>query len=394
MTRRWLAAVAALLLLGTAACGGTTAAGGIPDEVMLRPDDIDGGSAISAAPDQSRHPLPPAPCEPLPSEPPVESRTVAFQAGRHRVFEYVARGQLWAPTAVREAIAQCPGEYHIAATDLGYRDTMLIGHDSAAYYIGTTGDYFVAVLVVDDLTLAADYGQRAMARAGAKREPDVEMRTPTEPPRWVSYAAEVTGLRPGKNDRTLLIDVLVPECSRDRKVTYLSETVKGAVHANVVYEVQEPGACLSKIPATVTLTTKAPLGDREIVLNSDTIAWGRTATGYRRCTGPFGCATPPADHCAQGWLDVVRGGMDVPKHSSYTFEHCDQTWLIVSVDETAGECGPVEGQRPGCAAEPRVQRWFLRFETGWQVKTATREAGCPAGLDIPTRLCEGLPAPR
>jgi len=397
VTRRWLAAVAALLLLATAACGGTTAAGGIPDGVMLQPDDIDGGTAISAVPDQGKNPLPPAPCEPLPTAAPGESRTVAFQVGRHQVFEYVARGQLWAPNAVREAIAQCPGEYRITAADVGYQGSLLIGTDHGAYYVGASDEYFVAVLVIDDTTFAADFGQRAMERAGAKRDPDVEMHVPTpaESPRWVSYAAEVTGVRPGKNDRTLLIDVLVPECSRNRQVTYLDESVKGTVHANVVYEVHEPGACQTRVPATVTLTAKAPLGDREIVLNSTGPAWGRTAAGYRKCTGPFGCDTPPADHCAQGWIDVVTGSLDVPKHSSHRVEHCDPSWLIVSVNETAGECGPVEG-RPGCVAEPLVQRWFLRWEAAswWQVKAATREAGCPRAIDIPARLCEGLPKPR
>ncbi|MEV6597578.1 hypothetical protein AB0M36_12010 [Actinoplanes sp. NPDC051346] len=68
---------------------------------------------------------------------------------------------------------------------------------------------------------------------------------------------------------------------------------------------------------------------------------------------------------------------------------------MLDIDTAAGACGPVDGgTRPGCTAEPRVSRYFLRFDRGWKTVDRSKGAGC-AGVhavapEFPTALCKGL----
>jgi hypothetical protein len=73
-------------------------------------------------------------------------------------------------------------------------------------------------------------------------------------------------------------------------------------------------------------------------------------------------------------------------------EYCDQQWMVLTVDVNAAACGA--GGRPGCSAEPKVTRYFLRFDSYWRVIAFTTSGGCTAvkarASDFPDSICEDL----
>lgn len=252
--------------------------------------------------------------------------------------------------------------------------------------------------------MLAAAGLVAAGCAGTTALPGTPSRpgTAAQPRDWTTFAAEVTGVRPGPDPRTALVDVSLPaghpDCARNPHVTYLEEE-SGRVYANIVFEsarAQQVGGCPQQAPAAVALTAAGPLAGRDIVLNSMS-TWTAGQPGYRRCDSQLGCR-PPADHCDPTWVIAAVSGMDVPQHSSRDVLHCDRSWLIMEINTSAGACGPVEGQRPSCSAPPRITRWFLRFDNGWHTVAGTRRAGCrdvrAAEPAFPERLCRGLPAVR
>jgi hypothetical protein len=250
-----------------------------------------------------------------------------------------------------------------------------------------------------DSTYVNGLGMRALERAGGAAG---AMQPTSEPSAvWTEYSAEVTGVRRGSNDRTALIDIAVPagrpDCARDPRITNYTEE-NGRVYANVV--VSSAGAAIvgacprpDRTPAVVTLTAPGPLGDRALVLNQE--AWTPDGDGYRRCDRTLGC-DPPRDPCDPRLLSAVRDGMDVPRNSAYTVEHCDPRWLVMSIDVNSTACGA--GGRPGCSAPPSVRRYFLRYDGRWTVIASTTDAGCAGVLPhepaFPRDVCANLPAPR
>jgi hypothetical protein len=200
-------------------------------------------------------------------------------------------------------------------------------------------------------------------------------------------------------DGTLLVEVSLPDgpagCARNPRITYYTEE-NNTIYANVVFDSdrsQLVGGCPATVAATVTLTSASAsataIGDRAVVLNQQ--AWALRGAVYGRCPADIGC-TPPADHCAAGWTLAAFNGLDVPRHSARTVEHCDQTWLIMKVDVNSAACGA--GGRPGCSAPPSVTRYFLRFRNGWEQFAQTRKGGCDAvgAADpiFPEGLCRDL----
>ncbi|MEN3307047.1 MAG: hypothetical protein V7603_3249 [Micromonosporaceae bacterium] len=220
---------------------------------------------------------------------------------------------------------------------------------------------------------------------------------PGGPATWTAYAADVTGVRRGSDARTLLIDVSLPaghpDCARAPRVDQYTEENR-SIYANVVFESARSGVvggCPAAAPGVATLRAPGPVGDRVVVLNQQ--AWAPDGPRYRRCDPVLGCA-PPADHCDTTWVLAAVNGLDVPRNSARNIAHCDQAWLVLTLDVNSTACGA--GGRPGCSAPPSVSRYFLRFTApGWRVVARTAEGGCRAVLavapDFPRALCAHLP---
>jgi hypothetical protein len=227
-------------------------------------------------------------------------------------------------------------------------------------------------------------GQSGVAAPGASSEP-------------APYAAEVTGVRPGPAPTVLLIDVSLPAggdgCARDLKAEVFDEE-EGRVYVHVTFQSpgeEVAGGCPSQAPAVATLTTPEPLGTRVVIVNEH--AWAPTGGAYRRCAEDVGC-TPPADHCDPAWELAAFNGLDVPRHAARDFEHCDQSWLVMTVDLNSSACG---AGRPECSVPPSVTRYFLRWHDGWEEFAQTKSGGCgvvrAAAPAFPQALCEHLRAP-
>ncbi len=418
MSRRLLLILLAAVTV--AGCGGRTGArdtSGVPDEVMLQSEDLDGAQVATGGPDQSVHPIPPRPCGSGPSPSPSAERLIKATFGRYQVYEYVARYPAGlaerAVDDLRGQLSRCvpPADaerYQVLAQDSSgvlFLREYHNGDATAAYYLGHAESYLVAVLEIGtttpngDPTIASDLGRKAVTRAGGMPGTPRQPTTPAGPARWTTYEAEVTGVRRGPDPRTLLVDVVLiaghPECARNPRVDQYTEE-NTIIHANVVFEsarAQVVGGCPEKAAAVATLTAPQPIGERIVVLNQQ--AWAPEGSGYRRCDPELGCH-PPADHCDPAWIRAAISELDVPRHSYWNTEHCDAGWLIVTVDVNSSACGA--GGRPGCSAPPAVTRYFLRFDTRWRVVAGTTAAGCAAVLraepSFPRNLCERLPATR
>ena len=296
MKRLTTASSVLVVTLALLACASAVHAEGPPaidDSVMLSAQDVPGSRISPGGPTSPVHGLPPQPCGYTPTAPAAERViTIEFDDERHHAYEYVAQypsGQAReALEQLREKLAACPrpapGErYKILAEE---SNGLLLVHDfpdgdeMAAYYIGYTGDYLIAVMEVGqrnlggDPTTASDLGGTAIRKAGGVRGTPIET-PPSGPDQWIEYQAEVTGVRNGPDPRTLLIDVLIPSgdgCARDPEVTYLTEE-NNQIHANVVVgTLESPGKdCSAKKAGVATLTAASPVGDRLVVLNQE--AW-------------------------------------------------------------------------------------------------------------------------
>ncbi|WP_344617173.1 hypothetical protein [Dactylosporangium salmoneum] len=227
---------------------------------------------------------------------------------------------------------------------------------------------------------------------GGSAEPTVDPGRPE----WGTFAVTVTGVRPGPDARTALVDVEVATgregCSREPKIDRYTEE-DGRVYASVVQEVVVKG-CPSKAPGVATLTAPAPLGERMLVLNEE--AWTPAGAQYRKCDKELGC-DPPADHCDSTWVRAAVRGLDVSRHSQGSVEACDGTWLVMTVPDDPVACGA--GGRPGCTPRTTIRRYFMRFAEGhgWTTVSGSTGPGCGQVASVepafPTRLCVDLPAP-
>ena len=206
----------------------------------------------------------------------------------------------------------------------------------------------------------------------------------------------VKAVRRGPTPNTLLIDAEVPsggdDCARNLRAEVFDQVPGSTIFVHVLFDSvksQVYGACPTTTVATVTLTMPDPIGDRPLTI--DERAWAPDGAGYRQCPEYLGC-DPPPDHCAQQWILQVRYGLDAPQHSGIRLEHCDQNWLVMTVDVNTAACGA--GGRPGCSAPPNVSRYYLRFNSGWQVIVVTTTGGCAAVMarapDFPADLCRAL----
>jgi hypothetical protein len=222
---------------------------------------------------------------------------------------------------------------------------------------------------------------------------------------WVTYAAEVIGVRPGGDDRTAIVQLSLPagrpDCARDPHIKLFSET-NDAVTATVLFSSASSsviGACPSRTTVELSLSTPGPLAGRRLSLGG-TYPWVLRGNGYVHCQEFLGC-DPPTDHCAPQWIDKAVFGLDVSvKHirGVRTERGCDGNWLVLDIDRSVGACQPVDGKST-CSVPADVTRFFLEWRSeNWVQFAGTRQAGCADAKatrpDFPTALCENLPAVR
>ncbi|MEV4057982.1 hypothetical protein AB0J55_42830 [Amycolatopsis sp. NPDC049688] len=202
---------------------------------------------------------------------------------------------------------------------------------------------------------------------------------------WRSFRADVTGIRPGPDERSLFVQVALPGkdpgCVREPRIEQLVEA-KTDIRADVVYSTRPAaGGCQDKVPAELRLTTSAPVADRTVILNSDTgNAWHKLGAGWGHCDRQGTCA-PPADHCDPAWIGAAVSAAGA--ESAGTPRACDPAWLLVDllVRQT----------------EPPSRTAFRWSDSGWTSFAQTRSAGCAdilaADRKFPVALCKTLPAP-
>jgi hypothetical protein len=210
--------------------------------------------------------------------------------------------------------------------------------------------------------------------------------------------ADVVAIHPGPDDHSLTVEVEVPAgepgCGENPRLGYHAEE-NGRIFANVVVDSPRSlvyGACPQRASVTAVLRFEMVVAGKPLSVNTDQL-WDPGDPDYRRCPDILGCH-PPADHCARVWIDELVSHMDVPRHSYLHTVHCDQSWLVLDVDTSAGACG---AGRPGCSAPPHFTRYFLRFDGAWKEITGSRRAGCVDVLArepaFPKAFCADLGAP-
>ncbi|WP_152546935.1 hypothetical protein [Amycolatopsis orientalis] len=243
---------------------------------------------------------------------------------------------------------------------------------SAAVLAGG-GVLFAAVLAADipyvDTTPAPTTAPMASAATSAAAA--------VESP-WRTRTVEATGLREGADDRTLLIQVRIPEgspdCARDPRIEGLTEE-NGIIYAGTVISGLTGADCRSTAPTEIRLTATSPIANRTVVLNSQTTAaWHKLPDGTWGHCGALGC-DPPADHCAP-----VRVAQTYGEAIDTDTRACDQEWLVVD--------------RVNFHRSPSIRVLYRWAPEGWQPVMNVESAGCDEILAKEPRftraLCEKL----
>ena len=224
------------------------------------------------------------------------------------------------------------------------------------------------------------------------------------PTRWVTYGpagAQLVSVDAEGSGHVLAVAVQVPAgrdgCMRDLTagLTELDPTV---AYVSIVYQSRLASvfrACSSNRVMTIRVRLPAPLGQRDLMVNSDTtFAPGRGAL-MRRCND-FGCGPfiePPASCITRSYQQAMLS-TGPPMDAAYQVLGCDGRWLVLDV---VWPGGPAGCDAP-CNPQMVVARWFFRAGPhGWVTITTALTAGCAqahkAEPRFPARLCAGLPAP-
>ncbi|OKJ93084.1 hypothetical protein [Amycolatopsis sp. CB00013] len=237
---------------------------------------------------------------------------------------------------------------------------------SAAVLLGG-GALFAAVL-------AADIPYADTAPAPTTSAPKLQAPPPsveTVPPE-ATLTVVTTGVRPGPDDRSLLLQVRLPDCGREPRIEGLTEE-NDIIYANVVIT---PGAadCRATVPSEIKLTTAAPIANRTLVLNSGDAPWNKLPDETWGHCGELGC-DPPADHCADVRVEQTRGeAIDIHTRA------CDQKWLVVD--------------RTNFPQSPSLRVLYRWVPDRWQAVTSVKTEGCEEILakepQFSRALCEKL----
>ncbi|MCR6490316.1 hypothetical protein M8542_46670 [Amycolatopsis sp. OK19-0408] len=202
---------------------------------------------------------------------------------------------------------------------------------------------------------------------------------------WRSFRADVTGIRPGPDPKTLFVQVALPGkdpgCVREPRIEQLVET-KTDIRADVVYSTRPAsGGCQDKVPAELRLSAAGPVAERTVILNADARnAWHQLGAGWGHCD-PQGVCAPPADHCDPAWIGAAVSAIGA--ENAGTTRACDANWLAVDL---------VVRQ-----TDPPLRTVFRWGGGGWTSFAQVKTAGCTdiraAEPQFPAALCKALPVP-
>jgi uncharacterized protein YceK len=264
----------------------------------------------------------------------------------------------------------------------------------------------LGVLAMTLVLLLAGCGT-VRAGAGAAGSPGVPSASPM-PTRWVTYGpagVQLVSVRVGGSGHVLAVAVQVP-AGRDgcmRKLTArLTELGATVAYVSITFQSRLSsvvGACPATGMMTVRILLPAPLGRRQVMINSDTTTVFAPGHGalLRRC-GEFGCgpfALPPPASCTSRSYQEAMLSTGPPMHAIYQVLGCDGRWLVLDVGWPGGPAGCDAPCNPSLVAT----RWFFRAGPhGWVTITTALTSGCTQVLKaeprFPARLCAGLPALR
>ncbi|MFF3614838.1 hypothetical protein [Streptomyces sp. NPDC002580] len=224
--------------------------------------------------------------------------------------------------------------------------------------------------------------------------------TATTPIPWTTaQPSTVTGVRLGRDRRTLLIDIHVPSgartCVRKLKAV-LTDPMTDLARIQVTFTSpsgDRASGCTEESTATAKVSLPEPLGDRDVIVDNYThfTADGAKPPALRLC-GELGC-TPPATGCTAGSYDQALMAVGAPAHTYRNSEKCDGKWLVLDFSWRTGPACDGSAD-PACSAR-LGDRWFFRSKkSGWDPIFRTSAGGCqdiqrrePA---FPSSLCESL----
>jgi hypothetical protein len=260
------------------------------------------------------------------------------------------------------------------------------------------GALAVAVLAV----LLAGCGT-VHAGAGTAGDPAAS----ASPAQWRTYGPsddQLVSPSADSSGRLLTVGVQMPTgrygCERDLagKVTKFDQTY---AFVSITYQSRlwlDARACLWRV-VTARVSLPAPLGQRNVYFNGDTIFLASHGKLILRCgaLNGAGCgipSTPVPASCTDPSFQQAMGETAPPMHAVYGVLGCDGRWLALTVGWPGAAAG-CEG--PSCSPDMTSTYWFFRAgPQGWETITASRTAGCArvhkADPQFPARLCAALPA--
>ncbi len=243
----------------------------------------------------------------------------------------------------------------------------------------------------------------ALAAAGCGSDERGRAPAPSDQPGRQWAQAVVEEVRVAGDEEHLVLVAQVPAgapgCADDLRADVSEDAMTVDVTTRYDVTVADcPGRETEELEVTVP-----PLGDRALRIDFETWSTAIDGTTWQRCRPAFGCAPPPADRCAQPWMDDIVADVELPPERDLDVVACDGTWLILDVDAVVSGCQGLDGDPPpsSCAGSGTHARWFLRFvdeEAGWgDVLLSTTQGGCTevvaAVPGFPPALCEGIAAP-
>ena len=197
---------------------------------------------------------------------------------------------------------------------------------------------------------------------------------------WQRSIAWPVSVRRTADPRTAVVVYDVPagqpDCFRKPVVKVDRDTTE-AVDVTLTYEVGRMDCTLTGHDE-ISVTSRGPLRDRDIVVNGESWTPARPAkTGYRRC-GDAGCSPPPPAQCGTDRVDTALEAVDADGHR--TVRSCTSRWLIVD------------------AGTDTRRRWFFEYrDKAWRPLLGTRNRACASiretAPDFPEDLCKDLALP-
>jgi hypothetical protein len=232
-------------------------------------------------------------------------------------------------------------------------------------------------------------------------------RASASPAQWSTYGPsddQLVSPRADSTGRILTVGVQMPTgrygCERDLvgKVTKFDQTY---AFVSITYQSRlwlDARACPWRV-VTVRVSLPAPLGQRNVYFNGDTIFMASHGQLILQCDAlnGAGCGVPPPlvpASCTNRSYQQAMGETAPPMDAVYGLLGCDGRWLALKVGWPGGAAG-CDG--PSCNPDMTSTYWFFRARRrGWEPIAASRTAGCAqvhkTEPQFPARLCAALPA--